>query len=110
MPQDFFIEGNTSTQYCPWCQQMQLGKLFLNGVRWCCRFETSCGREKVIGYTMPISALKKAKLISQPDVSPDPRLQNAVDTIRRDAQKEKELREFWGLDLLNSGRTRKKYI
>jgi hypothetical protein len=103
---EIFYEGLVTRQYCPWCQQVHDAKIFLSKIRWCCFFHTSCGREKVLGYTMPVEALQKAGIINQPDVSVEPRIQNLVDDFRQEAA----LQEKWGLDQEASNRTRQKYI
>lgn len=103
---EYFYDGLITDQYCPWCQNMHKAKIFTNRFRWCCLFHDSCGREKVLGYTIPVATLQKSGLVSQPDVSPQPRVQNLVDNIRQ----EEAHKEQWHLDEISSGRTRGKYL
>jgi len=102
----YFIEGEYHDQYCPWCQQMHPARLFLNRFRWCCILDKHCGREKVLGYTMPQDVLMQMGLASGNDSSIEPNVQNAVDIV----EQERMLEEKWNLENYNSGRTRSKFL
>ncbi len=102
----YFIEGEYHDQYCAWCQQMHPGRLFLNRYYWCCIFDKHCGRERVLGYTMPTDELMRLGLADGNITSSEPNQQNMLDINFQ----ERVLEEKWAIDNLNSGRTRSRFL
>lgn len=105
-----FTEGMVTEKFCPWCKSTHEGEVFMSSIRWVIRFTKGCGRERILGYTMPVDALFDAGLLDQERASMDHHKQLQIDDNKKISNEHERIIKDWHLDELASGRTRKKYI
>jgi len=101
-----FQEGMKFDSECSFCQSRHEGIIFRNRHYWCVRFEKDCGREKILGYTLPQEELEKRNRSMPAPITSNPRKQILHDAIHY----EQSIKDKWSIDQEESGRTRQKYI
>jgi len=103
---EHWYEGKEYDSECAFCQQRHNGTIFRNRFYWCVRFDNDCGREKILGYTMPKDALVEKGLTTGSIETSDPNQQSLLDAL----SEEMVLKEKWAIDKEESGLPRKRYI